>query len=100
MQATKAVDEIISMGAVTQTELKEQLERQEKMLKELRQQEADQQSSIQIYEKKLMHAEMRVNEIQAQDKLSVMQHETDQRKLKFEIEKLKEQIKDLKNNEE
>ena len=27
MQATKAVDEIISMGAVTQTELKEQLER-------------------------------------------------------------------------
>ena len=47
-----------------------------------------------------MHAKMRVNEIQAQDKLSVMQHETDQRKLKFEIEKLKEQIKDLKNNEE
>lgn len=29
-----------------------------------------------------------------------MQHETDQRKLKFEIEMLKEQIKDLKNNEE
>ena len=43
---------------------------------------------------------MRANEIQAQDKLREMQHETDQRKLKFEIEKLKEQIKDLKNNEE
>ena len=33
---------------------------------------------------------MRANEIQAQDKLREMQHETDQRKLKFEIEKLKE----------
>ena len=43
---------------------------------------------------------MRANEIQAQDKLREMQHETDQRKLKFEIEKHKEQIKDLKNNEE
>ena len=48
MQATKAVDEIISMGAVTQTELKEQLERQEKTVKELKQQEVDLQNKMQI----------------------------------------------------
>ena len=51
-------------------------------------------------EKKLLHAQMREKESLAQEQIRALQQETEERKLKFEIEKYKEQVKDLRNNEE
>lgn len=43
---------------------------------------------------------MREKENLAQEQIRSLQQETSERKFKFEIEKYKEQVKDLRNNEE
>ena len=52
------------------------------------------------YEKKLIHAQMREKEAASRNKVNEMQQEAEERRLKFEIDKFKEKIKDLRSNEE
>ena len=66
----------------------------------MKQREADNANQTQLLEKRLLHAQMREKEAQAQEQIRLLQMETGERKLKFEIEKIKEQVKDLRNNEE
>ena len=100
IQASKAVDEILTHGAVTKSALEEELEKQKQVIAEMKQRESDNQNHVQILEKKLLHAQMREKESLAQEQIRQLQQETEERKLKFEIEKYKEQVKDLRNNEE
>lgn len=47
-----------------------------------------------------MHAQMREKEAQAKGQINTLRNETQERKLHFELDRLKEQVKDLKNSEE
>jgi len=47
-----------------------------------------------------MHAQMRVKEAVAKEQIRVLQQETSERRLRMEVEKLREQVKDLRSNEE
>lgn len=43
---------------------------------------------------------MRVTEAQAKEQVRVLQQETEERRLRMQVDKLREQVKDLNNNEE
>lgn len=90
MQASKAVDEILTHGAVCKSALEEELEKQRQLIEEMKQRETDKLNQVQLLEKKLMHSQMREKESQAQEQIRLLQQETSERKLKMEVEKYKE----------
>ena len=66
----------------------------------MKQKEADNINQVQLLEKKLLHSQMREKEAHAQEQIRVLLQETGERRLKIDIDKFKEQVKDLKNSEE
>lgn len=53
-----------------------------------------------MLEKQLLHAQVRVKESQAKEQIRQMQQEQEERRFRMDLEKLRQQVKDLKNSEE